>query len=99
MDRGHFRDTHALLVPAEQRPLATGNGFVAHLDVRRKEQVALRPPARLESLDCHIQSEYYSMPQRNSLRFNPFVEIRARKIQLVNHSLIADHIDFSPFIG
>src|SRR3954454_13742296 len=32
------------------------------------------------------QSEYYPTPQRNSLRFNPFVEIGRRKVELVNHS-------------
>jgi hypothetical protein len=53
MDRRHFGDAHALLVLAEKRSLASGNGFIANLDVSGKEEVAFGPTAGFEGLERH----------------------------------------------
>ena len=51
--RRHLRDAHAHLIHPEQRPFPSRHRFVAHLDISRKEQVALGPAARFKNFNGH----------------------------------------------
>jgi len=48
-----FGDAHAFLILAEKGSLAARDGFIADLDVGRKEEVAFSPTAGFEGLERH----------------------------------------------